>query len=179
VNYRAAWFDELGVLRCEPYSLPTARTPSYTYATDGQSVLVGNIDQTLDLFNVPNVWTLVVSDTDQPSMSATVTNLSPTSPTSIPNRGRTITSFQPGQAAADLPTLQALAAKAAYQESQVYETETFGTAVMPFHQEGDILALTVDDLALASVKVEELSWSMDLSVGAVMSHTVRRVVSTA
>lgn len=177
MNYRSAWFDENGILICEPYVLPSLRPIGYTYAADAGSVITGQIDQSLDLFNVPNKWVLTVSDTDQGSFSSTFVNSDPASPTSTESRGRTILSFNPGQSAADQATLDALTRKTAYESSQVYETESFTTAIMPMHSNADVLGVTIADLGLNVAKVEELSWSMPLQVGATMSHTVRRSTS--
>lgn len=177
MNYRSAWFDENGRLVCEPYVLPEQRTVGYTYATDQTSLIMGDIDQALDLFDVPNRWTLVVSDTDQGSFSSTYTNTSSTSPTSTVSRGRTISVLLDGQSAADQATLDALTLKQAYQDSQVFETVAFDTAIMPFHSNADVLGLSIGGLALGSEKFEELSWAYELKVGASMSHTVRRTVS--
>jgi hypothetical protein len=178
INYRGAWFDENGVLICQPYVLPDTVSPGYTYATDSTSVIVGDVQQDLDLFAVPNRWTLVVSDTDQPALSSTVTNSSATSPTSTVSRGRVISQLLDGQTAADQATLDALAAKQAYQDSQVYEHVEFQTAIMPFHSNADVLGVSVTGLQLGSVKFEEMSWGFDLKAGALMSHTVRRTIST-
>jgi hypothetical protein len=178
MNYRSAWFDENGVLICEPYQLPESRGIGYAYEVGSTSVIVGDIEQQLDLFNVPNRWTLVVSDTDQAPLVATVTNVSTLSPTSTVNRGRTIAALVDGQSAADQATLYALAQKRAYEDSQVGEVVPFATAIMPFHSNAEILGLGIPGLGIASgTKYEELSWSFDLKAGSTMSHTGRRSVS--
>lgn len=177
MNYRSARFDENGLLVCEPYVLPEQRTIGYTYATDASSTLVGDVEQDLDLFDVPNKWVLVVSDTDQAALTSTVVNTDPGSPTSTVSRGRTIVSYLDGQSAADQATLNGLAAKQAYTDSQIYESVAFSTAIMPFHSDHDMIGVVVNGLDLGSIKYEELSWAFDLQAGATMSHTVRRSVS--
>jgi hypothetical protein len=178
MNYRSAWFDENGILICEPYVLPENRGIGYAYEVGATSVIIGDVEQQLDLFNVPNRWTLVVSDTDQAPLTATVTNVSSLSPTSTVSRGRTIATLVDGQNAADQPTLYALAQKRAYEDSQVGEVVPFATAIMPFHSNADILGLGISGLGIASgTKYEELSWSFDLKAGSTMSHTGRRSVS--
>lgn len=178
MNYRSPWFDQNGILVCEPYVLPEQRSIGYTYATDSTSMITGQIDDSLDLFSVPNKWTLVVSDADRGSFSSTWVNNDPASPTSVIRRGRTILAFDSGQSAADQATLDGLVRKRAYDDSQVYETVAFSTGLMPFHTNADILGITVPDLSISAVKFEELTWSMDLRVGGAMSHTVRRTIST-
>lgn len=177
INYRAAWFDENGVFQAVPYVLPDTVVPGYIYATDETSTLVGDITQSLDLFNIPNRWVLVVSEADRPVLTSTYTNTSATSPTSTVSRGRTVTKYDTGQTAADQATLDGLAARMAFEDSQVYETVGFTTALMPFHSDLDVVGVSVNGLALGSVKFQEVGWSMSLAVGGSMSHTVRRTVS--
>jgi hypothetical protein len=177
INYRAAWFNEDGVFQAVPYVLPDTVVPGYTYGTDATSTIVGDITHSLDLFNVPNRWVLVVSEPDRPVLTSTYTNTSASSPTSTVSRGRTITKYDNGQTAADQATLDDLAARMAFEDSQVYETVGFSTALMPFHSDLDVLGLSVNGLALGSVKFQEVGWSMDLAVGGSMSHSVRRTVS--
>jgi hypothetical protein len=177
INYRAAWFNEDGVFQAVPYVLPDTVVPGYTYGTDATSTIVGDITHSLDLFNVPNRWVLVVSEPDRPVLTSTYTNTSASSPTSTVSRGQTIPKYDNGQTAADQATLDDLAARMAFEDSQVYETVGFSTALMPFHSDLDVLGLSVNGLALGSVKFQEVGWSMDLAVGGSMSHSVRRTVS--
>lgn len=177
INYRAAWFDENGVFQAVPYVLPDTVSPAYTYATDETSTLLGDIGHNLDLFNVPNKWVLVVSEADRPALVSTYTNTSASSPTSTVSRGRTITKYDSSQTAPDQATLDGLAARMAFEDSQVYETVSFSTALMPFHSDLDVLGVSVAGLALGSVKFQETAWSMELRVGGTMSHTVRRTIS--
>lgn len=177
INYAAAWFDENGVFQAVPYVLPDTVTPGYTYATDSTSTILGTPSQSLDLFSVPNKWVLVVAEADRPAITSVYTNTSPTSPTSTVNRGRTITKYDTSQTAPDQATLDSLAARMAFEDSQVYETVSFDSGLMPFHSDLDVLGASVNGLALGSVKFQETAWSMDLAIGGTMSHTLRRTIS--
>jgi hypothetical protein len=177
INYDSAVFDEQGVLICQPYVSPSSRTSQYTYANDTASViLAGTPEQTLDLFAVPNSWVLVKSEADQSLLRSVYTNTNPLSPTSTVSRGRTIVSFATEQDAADQTTLDAKAARLAFEASQVYEGVKFSTAAMPIHQNSDVYTLNLSALGLAA-KYSETAWELPLAVGAKMTHTVRRVVS--
>lgn len=179
INYRSAWFDENGVLVCEPYASPDDAQPGYTYATDSTSVIVGDIDDTLDLYSVANRWVLVVSNPEGPALFSSYINSSPTSPTSTVRRGRQITDFRTEQDAADQATLDAKVQRLAFEASQVFESIDFSTAIMPMHSNADVLGLVVNDLGVPSAKFVEQSWSYDLKAGALMAHKVRRTVSVA
>lgn len=179
INYRSAWFDENGTLICEPYVAPDTVTPVYTYATDSASVITGEIDDTLDLYSVPNRWVLVVSNPEGASIVSRYTNTASTSPTSTVSRGRTITDFRTGEDAADQATLDAKVARLAFEASQVFQSVDFSTAIMPMHSNADVLGVVVNGLGLTSAKFSEQSWEFELKVGATMSHKIRRTVSIA
>lgn len=179
INYRSVSFDENGTMVCVPYVLPDTVTPPYTYATDSTSVIAGDIDDTLDVYSVPNRWVLIVSNPESTALVSTVTNTSASSPTSTVSRGRTITSVLTGQDAADQATLDAKAARVAFEGSQVFEEIDFQTALMPMHGDSDVLGIVINGLGLTSAKFSEFSFEYDLKVGAMMSHKIRRTVSVA
>lgn len=176
LNYESAWFDEYGTLICRPYQSPTVRPSTYTYSDQAASVRTGEATQGLDLFEIPNKWVATVSEADRVVLSSTYTNVSPTSPTSTVNRGRTIVEVLTEQDAADQATLDAKVARAAFEASQIYESVKFDTVVMPMHSNADVVTLNVPDLGV-SAKYSEQSWEMELQTGGRMSHQVRRVVS--
>lgn len=176
INYESLSFDEDGAARVSPYVAPTARAEEYEYATDMHGLIVPNVDQELDLFSIPNKWTLVVSEPDAPAIVASYTNVDPGSPTSTVRRARTIVDFRTEQDAVDLTTLQEKAARLAFEASQIYEAIDFTTALMPIHSGNDVYRLRYDPLAI-NARYSEQSWSFDLAAGAKMKHRARRVVT--
>jgi hypothetical protein len=176
INYDSLFFDENGQAICRQYQSPSLRPSTFTYIDDEKSVQLPNASQLLDLFAVPNSWTMIVSNADQPTLSSSYTNTNPGSPTSTVARGRTILDYQTGVAAADLTTLTALVAKTAFNASQVYEVVKFSTAIMPIHGHNDVFTLTYSALGLSSVYSEH-TWSIPFVAGGVMTHEVRRIVS--
>lgn len=176
INYESAFFDEDGVLVGRPYISPANRASEYTYAADSMSMIYGDVEHTLDLFAIPNKWTIVVSNADQTPISSTYTNTSISSPTSTVNRGRTIVDFRTEQDAADQATLDAMVARLAFEASQVYEIVEFETPIMPIHQNADVYSLDIDGLDINST-FSEHTWSMPLTHGATMSHKVRKVTT--
>lgn len=176
INYESLSFDEDGRALVRPYVAPTSRAEEYEYATDTHGLIVPNVDQELDLFSIPNKWTLVVSEPEMPALVASYTNADPGSPTSTIRRGRTITDFRTEQDAVDLTTLQEKAARLAFEASQIYEAIDFSTAMMPIHSGNDVYRLRYDPLAI-NARYSEQSWSFDLKAGATMKHRARRVVS--
>lgn len=176
INYETATYNESGMFTTKAYLSPDVRTSQYTYATDASSVISGDVNQTIDLYKIPNKWVVVVSDPDRPALIGSYTNTNPLSPTSTVSRGRTIVDYRDEQKAPDGSTLTAQAQRLAFEASQVFEVIEFETAVMPIHQNADVYTLVINGLAVNS-KFAEHSWSMDLEVGGTMKHTVRKVVS--
>ncbi|MFF4467954.1 LamG domain-containing protein [Streptomyces sp. NPDC001599] len=175
INYESLFFDEYGTAVARPYVQPADRESEHTYATDDRSVILPDAEQTLDLFDVPNSFTLVVSDPDRPPLTSTYVNNDPGSITSTVSRGRTIVKYMPEQTAPDQATLDTAARNAAFDASQIYESITFTTGLMPIHSNADVYTLTYNDLGI-SAKYGEQSWSMVLEAGAKMKHTCRRSV---
>jgi len=175
LNYKPIYFDEDGVAIGTPYVSPDQRASEYTYADDENSVIFTGSEQTEDLFNIPNQFVLVVSQPDRPVLKSVYTNTSASSPTSTVNRGRTIVSYEQVDAA-DQTTLDGLAKMSAFKASQVYQTISFSTALMPHHSYNDVISFNSGMMGL-NAKYEEVGWTMPLKAGARMQHTIRRVIA--
>lgn len=178
VNYESLSVDEDGVYEVRHYRSPADRAPEYTYADDADSLMMPEVEQTLDLFSVPNKWVLVVSEPDQAPIVGTYTNTDPGSLTSTVRRGRTIVDFRTQQDAADAATLTAKAQRLGFEASQVYEAIEFDTGIMPVHSGNDVYRITFGPLSV-DANYAEHTWSMDLSASATMSHRARRVIVLA
>ena len=176
INYQPLSFDELGNAIVQPYTAPSQRVEEWRYVDDESSLTLPQIDQEVDLFGIPNVWALVVSNPDQPPISAWYVNVNPASPTSTVRRGRYITDFRTEQNAADQAALDAKVARLAFEASQVYEHLSFSTGLMPIHSGNDVYRIVHGPLAV-NAKFCETGWSMRLEAGAAMTHKARRVVA--
>lgn len=176
INYEAVFFDENGIAVARPYLSPAKRAASYTYADDRNGLIVPKVDQTLDLFDVANKWTIVVSEPDRPMLSATATNNDPASPTSTVNRGRTIVDFRTEMEAVDQSTLNDKVERIKFEASQVYEVLEFETALWPPADGTDVYRIRHAPLAI-NHKYSEHEWSMDLIAGSTMRRKARRVVT--
>ncbi|MGF9909414.1 hypothetical protein [Brevibacillus porteri] len=176
VNYRSLWFDENGIAVAQPYVAAGQRASEYTYRDDAHSVIFPGVQQSLDLFAVPNKWVLVVSEADRPPLVSTYINSNPASPTSTVHRGRTIVDYRESQEAADQATLDAQAERIAFEASQVYEAVEFVTAIMPMHSDMDCLTLEFSTLGISDKYVES-AWEFELKAGARMKHRIRKVVN--
>lgn len=175
INYRTLWFDENGVAIAQPWVNPSAVAPEYTYADDSESVTMPTVQDAYDLFSVPNVWIVTVSQAGVTAISSTYTNSNSLSPTSTTNRGRQIVSVVANTNAPNTTTLGSIAQQIAFNDSQVYEMVTFQTAIMPFHQDYDVVQFSFSTLGI-SANFSEFGWSFPLQAGGTMQHTVRKIV---
>lgn len=177
LNYYSLWFDGEGYAMCVPYSLPADAPSEYTYAEDARSVIVtDDLRLKQDLFSIPNEWVFTtVAQSGSTSLRSVYRNENPASPLSIVNRGMTITDRREVEAA-DQATLDALVKRAAEEASQVYETVTWQSWILPHHNHMDNYTLNSSRLGGAA-KYREIGWSMELKSGGRMSHTCRRQVT--
>jgi hypothetical protein len=176
INYESLSFDEDGFAVVKPYVSPQSRGAEYTYQDDELSVMYPEVMQEYDLFGVPNRWIMTLSDPDRETITVDFTNSDPASPTSTVRRGRTITSFEQAQDADSEATMIARVARLAFESSQVFEAIEFSSGLMPIHSGNDVLALSYDPLSING-QYAEVSWDMDLTAGAKMTHRARRVIS--
>lgn len=177
IDYNSLFFDENGVAIIQPYVSPEDKAEEFTYSDSSVTgLIVPNVDQTLDLFSIPNKWVLYISDPEQASLISSYTNNDPSNPTSTVRRGRTITRYEQVTDVADQATLDSKVARLAFEASRLYESVEFKTAMMPFHSGNDVYRITYNQLAI-NTKYQETQWEMKLKAGERMSHKARRMVT--
>lgn len=178
INYGGLYFNEYGQAIAAPYVAPSERPAEFVYADNEDSVTLPDVDQTIDLFSVPNKWVLVVSDADRAALRSEFINDDVNSLTSTVSRGRTIVDFRTEQDAADQTTLNAKVARLAIEASQIFEEIGFETAIMPFHSHNDVYTFSFSNLVIDD-KYSETGWDFTMEAGATMKHTVRKIVNLA
>lgn len=177
LNFTPFWVDEWGFYRSNQYRSPQEQASDYTYQDDELSIMAPGVEEELDLFDIPNVFTVVVAnpDTDDEFIS-TVENWNPNHPRSIPSLGRRVVRFEEKDDIADQESLDAYVERLAFESSQIYGRVRFQTAIMPFHSYSNVLRIINSKLGIND-KYSEVSWKMKLESGADMEHEARRVVS--
>lgn len=175
INYRSLYFDADGAAVAEPYLSPSEAAPAHLYATDETSLILPEVDEELDLFDVANKWVLYTSEPDLPPLTSSYTNSNPNSPTSTVRRGRTIVDHRQVEAA-DQATLDAKVQRLAFEASQVYTSVEFDTGIVADHGDADVIDFIHEGLGISARYVEH-TWSFDLKAGAEMRHRIRRVVT--
>lgn len=175
MTYTALWVDEYGYFTSWLYQTPAVRGVGYTYQNDNLSITYNGVQNTLDLFAVPNSWTVVASNAETPPLTSTYTNSNPNSLTSTVSRGRTIVNYSTIDTIADQPSLDAYVQKTAFEDSQVYGQLVFDTAIMPMHSYDDILQVNYSYQNISD-KYEEIGWTLPLVAGGKMQHNTQKVV---
>lgn len=175
-EFESISFDGLGRAVLQPYVDPNTRPVTWTYTYGQEGLVIPDVDQELDLFNIPNKVLIVVSEPDQAMVVASATNTNPASPTSTVRRGRTIVDFRDAEEAASQTVLNARALRILREHAQVYEHLVFSTGAMPFHGFNDVLSINYDPLAI-NTKYHETSWTLEMKHDGKMRHEARRLVN--
>lgn len=174
INYLPLSINSDGQAELIPYKEPNADSVTYAYRADDLSVLQSAADSVTDLYNVPNIFIAVVSNSEQNPVKAMYVNDNPASELSTVRRGRKIVSelYKPDVITSQ-EELDAYIKRIAFEQSQVYETANISTALMPIHEGREVLEIRHPEL---SGIFEEIGWEMSLQAGGVMTHSVRRIV---
>ncbi|MBU9724119.1 MULTISPECIES: hypothetical protein [Bacillaceae] len=177
LNYTPFWVDEYGFFRSYQYRSPQEQPVDYEYADDDMSVTLNGMEEELDLFDLPNVFTVFVANPDtEEEYISTVENTNPNHPRSIENLGRRVVRFEEKDDIADQEALDSYVDRLASESSQVYGRLKFETAIMPFHSYSNVLRIRNSTLGI-NQRYSETNWSIPLQSGGNMTHEVRRVVS--
>lgn len=176
IGYGSIWFDGMGVGHCEPYTDPDDVDPYIGYTTDKDSIVQPEAEQTLDLFSVPNVISLTVSQPGRPVLNSIFINSDPNSPVSTVRRGRRINFVDSSIDVATQSALDALARRKAQGFANIYEYVSLPTMIVPIHENRDTLYVSHDTLGVQG-KFVETAWSIEMKAGGRMGHLLRRVVN--
>lgn len=176
IAWRPLWFDPDGLGRTMLNVTPLDRQIDFVYPDDSLSVLDPEATEELDLWDVPNTWVLIASTPANAPIVSTYTNDNQDSPTSTATRGRMVTKVVSDSIdATTQDALDQLAQSMAFEDSQVYQSLTFNTAIMPQHGDYDVLRLVYGAFGINGIYAET-DWSLPLQSGGLMSHSARRVV---
>lgn len=177
LGFTQFWVDEYGYFRSSKYRAPGDQPEDYVYQDDEISVTTPGTEEELDVFNLPNVFMVVVAnpDTDE-EFVATIENNNKNHPRSIPSLNRRVVRVENKDNTADQEALEAYAERIAQEASQIFGKVKFSTAIMPFHSYSNIIVFRNRDLGISN-KYLETSWSIKLKEGAEMNHEARRTVS--
>ncbi len=183
INYNSLTVDDDGYFVSEPYVLPALRQTQIRYEegeprrTDSGDVcrlITPDYDEDLDLYNVPNIFSMYTNDYAivPPIVATYPLQQDGQEPITIDGREPNVY-CEAVTDVADYATLYAKCKKKASESRSVYSHLMIETAISAKHGYMNCIGIKVNDI---DNKYIETSWSMNLKAGALMKHTLRRVV---
>lgn len=175
INYKPLWINSHGVAMLQPAAVPTAENIQHTMdAREIDDMVLPELSRETDIYSAANVFLVYCANPDKSgTMTAMAENTNPQSPLSIPRRGRRIMSVERVDNIADQAALQAYADKRRNDSMVGGETINVSTALMPGYGVDDVVALHYGEINGICI---DKAWEMDLEVGGMMRHTLKRVV---
>ena len=175
-NYTSLFTDENGIVKAKKYILPNARKIEIPYLANEFNITVRDsaVDE-YDLFNIPNVWVIIVSNGETEPMRAIYRNDNPADRTSTVERGRNIVDFREVSDIADQTTLNNYVKRVAYDSSNIFRKIQFETLINPVHGYGNCIYIEDKKLGIREKYIETM-WEIPLEVGGRMKHVGRRIV---
>jgi len=178
INYNSISVDEIGFFYAAPYIEPAFRPVTQRYIADRDSVILQELSETLDIAGNANVFVRVANNLDAATeLISVVYNNNPSSPTSIPNRGRQIVDYDEIDNVSGQGALDSYTRRIALNAMSAYSHIKFDSALMPGHGSQDTLYLDFPAFFDAPRLYSEMNWNMELKYDGVMNHKGRRVVS--
>lgn len=175
INYYPIHFDYRGFAETSRYIEPMQRETEFGYMTDDNSIVLPGTSQGNDMYGVPNVVIRYLDNPDEVPLRSIYRNDDPGSIVSTVRRGRQIVDVESVEDIADQDTLDAYTRRIAIEKSQMNDTVSLQTALMPMHGFRNCLFVRDDKLGIET-KYIEYAWSMELKVGGVMQHELKRVM---
>ena len=164
--------DELGQILFSPIQKFETLQPVYTFNDNNSSILLPEVTLKHDIYGIPNVVEVVCTVNNE-IYTSVVKNEDSNSPTSIPNRGRTITHRVTDPDLHGLPTKQQVdeyAEELLSSLSSVEYTINFSHGYYPLRL-GDCVRLNYKKAELNNVKAKIISQSIKCGTGCTVSTT--------
>lgn len=174
INYEPVHFDRVGTAVSSRYIEPSGREAEESYCTDRLSIIRDGAEQSTDLYNVPNIVIRYTDNPDIGQLKSQFVNDKESSILSTVNRKRKVVDIESVDDIADQDTLNAYTKRVAIEKSQINDTVSIQTALMPHHGYKNCLFISHDKLEIGS-KFIESAWSMDLQVSGSMNHEIKKV----
>lgn len=164
-DYFSPWFDNTGDMRFIRSFNPSTSIPDFNFDY-GSKVIRGSITQSSNILTAPNRF-IVISNASEDSSVAVVgmADVPPSAPYSFANRGFYIPQVEDLQIV-DSTQADAIAQNLANRQTVFLET-AISSAPDPRHDSYNVVQWLGE-------KWLEVAWSMDLSSGGTMTHSLRK-----
>lgn len=168
INFYNAYTDNEGFVICKPSQLDEQRNPEFYYNLNPTSIVDYGLNDSLDLFNIPNVITRVATNAENQPITSTYKNYDENDPTSIQNRGREIVDYKE---ISDIPSqndLDLFVRLELENAKKVYGEIDFTTSINPLHEHQECIFVNGDIYV-------ETDYNIQLTIEGKMSHSARRI----
>ena len=175
INYQHVWFDAEGTCILKPIASATAENISHTLNEKNvESMILPGYRRSTDFYSAPNVFVCICSNADKAGpMVASAENTNPLSPLSIARRGRRIVKVITLDNIGSQEELTLYAQRCVTESMLTGEKISVQTGLLPGFGVGDVVSLQYDDIFSIC---RDRAWTMQLTVGGKMTHTLERVV---
>ena len=175
INFNKLRCDAEGTFVISAYTDQTRTPAGISYRQEDGGILLPGVEILTDYYNIPNVYYTDVQNPEQDAAyHSEYRNDDEDSPLSTVQRGRNIVAEIEGpEAVENQAQLDIWLERKAMERSMAYQTIRFSTAVMPVHQSMDRILLSTEKVQGVFV---ETGWSIPLTAGGAMNHTVRRTL---
>jgi len=171
-GFYSIWTDTKGVFTSRRLDDLSSRTPDVTY-TD-EDFIIPPVNEEFETTRFANQVIVIGSDPNWEPVSAVVTNDDPDSSISTVTLGRTITKVMSVDEVADESTAQELAQRELEQSASLYQRVIINSHPDPRRRAREVYSVTIPGL-YEGQKFRVRNWSMDLTSGIPMTHTLSRV----
>lgn len=164
--------DEMGRVLFKPIQDIASLQPVWTYNDDNTSILLADIDDDRDLYDMPNVVEVIYS-TGAAYMRSRAVNDDKNSPISTVNRGRELVRRITNPSFAGIPTQEQIddyAVRMLRNLSCLEHTVTYTHAYCPV-REGDCVLLNYTRFGLVNVKAKVISQSITCDTDCLVEET--------
>lgn len=172
-SFYSPYFNNSGVLRCQPVPDLQTSPAAHTYSLDESSRVYPEpapVERD-NLIDAPNVY-LVVSNSGTTAPVAGSFEIPESSPHSVANRGYEVVKVIQAQGVATSAQARSMAKAAAQQDDATYRWAEFDAAPDPRHD-------TFDIVDWDGWKYREQSWRLTLAAGGPHHHELRRLYADA
>ena len=165
--------DELSQIIFKPIQDIRALQPVWVYTDDNSSILYPTVDNSRDLYGIPNVIEVIYTDSTNGTMTCRIENDDPDSPTSTVSRGRTVLFRETSPSFSGPPTEEDLRR---YTVNLLVEKSTLEYSVSYSHgycpvRIGDCVVLNYTRAGLDRVRARVISQTIDCSTGCKVDET--------
>ena len=175
INFDPIFADEEGNFIIRRHREIDPQLIDVTYTEGELSVIGPSMVRRVDDYGIPNVFTVTVENPDSSTTIRSVyRNEDPADEHSVPRRGfEIVMKVEPPNVINNQSDLDIWLRRKVKALSAVQDTLEFNTLIMPIHGHSDTIAIQTRNITGIFL---EKRWSITLSAGTYMRHTVRREV---